>query len=127
MNLVDSSGWLEYFAAGKNARFFEPALLDEKNLVVSTINIYEVFKTILRQRDENAALMAVGAMQKGFVVEVDTNLSLSAARISNENRLPMVDSLIYATAQKFQAFLWTQDEDFAGLPNVRFTAKKSRK
>jgi toxin FitB len=126
MNLVDSSGWLEYFAAGNNARFFEPALLDEKNLLVSTINIYEVFKMILRQRDENAALMAVAAMQKGLVADLDTTLSLSASRISLAYKLPMADSLIYATAQKFKAIVWTQDDDFAELPGVRFVAKKFR-
>jgi hypothetical protein len=41
MNLVDSSGWLEYFADGRNAAFFAPALEDTENLVVSTINIYD--------------------------------------------------------------------------------------
>jgi toxin FitB len=127
MNLVDSSGWLEYFAAGSNAGFFESALQDEKALVVSTINIYEVFKTILRQRDENAALVAVAAMQKAFVADVDTNLSLASARISIKYQLPMADSLIYATAQKHHALLWTQDEDFADLPDVKYVAKKSRK
>jgi len=56
MNLVDSSGWLEYFADGRNARFFAPALEDTENLIVSTINIYEVFKRVLQQRGEDAAL-----------------------------------------------------------------------
>ena len=125
MNLVDSSGWLEYFADGRNARFFEPVLLNDSTLLVSTINLYEVFKTILRQRDENAALQAVSAMKKGLVADVDAELALFASKISIEHHLPMADSIIYATALKYQAVLWTQDEDFAKLPGVRFVSKKS--
>ena len=65
MNLVDSSGWLEYFANEKNADFFAAAIEDTDNLIVSTINLYEVFKRILQQRDENLALQAIALMQQG--------------------------------------------------------------
>ncbi|MBN2182125.1 MAG: type II toxin-antitoxin system VapC family toxin, partial [Sedimentisphaerales bacterium] len=69
MNLVDSSGWLEYFADDRNAKFFAPAIEDTENLVVSVINIYEVFKRILQQRDEDAALQAVALMHQANVVD----------------------------------------------------------
>ena len=62
MNLVDSSGWLEYFADGTNADFFAPAVEDITNLLVSTVNLYEVFKVIFNQRDENSALQAIAVM-----------------------------------------------------------------
>ena len=64
MNLVDSSAWLEYFADGPNAAFFATAIEKPSELVVSTINIYEVFRRVLQQRDESAALRAVAARNK---------------------------------------------------------------
>ena len=79
MNVVDSSGWLEYFADGANADFFAPALENTADLVVPTISIYEVFKRVLQQRDEGDALLAVAVMQQGTVVDLDTAIALSAA------------------------------------------------
>jgi len=123
MNLVDSSGWLEYFADGRNAKFFAPALEDTENLIVSTVNIYEVFKRVLQQRGEDAALQAVALMQQARVVDVTSPIAMDAAHLSVELRLPMADSLILATARAFGATLWTQDADLKGLPDVRFTKK----
>jgi predicted nucleic acid-binding protein len=123
MNLVDSSGWLEYFADGRNARFFAPALEDTENLIVSTINIYEVFKRLLQQRGEDAALQAVALMQQANIADVTSPIAMDAANISAELKLPMADSIIFATARAYGATLWTQDADLDGLPGVRFTKK----
>jgi toxin FitB len=119
MNLVDSSGWLEYFADGPNAGFFAPAIEDAEALLVSAINLYEVFKRVLQQRDEDNALKAIAVMGQGRIVPVDDTIALSAAGLSVRYRLPMADSLILATARAHDAILWTQDADFVGLPAVR--------
>ena len=123
MNLVDSSGWLEYFADGRNVKFFAPALEDTENLIVLTINIYEVFKRVLQQRGEDAALQAVALMQQAGIVDVTSPIAMDAANLSAEMKLPMADSLILATARAFNATVWTQDADLKGLPDVRFTKK----
>jgi len=123
MNLVDSSGWLEYFADGRNAEFFAPPIQDIKNLVVSTINIYEVFKKILEQKDENAALEAIGVMEQARVIDFNSTLALFSAGLSYELKLPMADSIILATARSFKATLWTQDFHFANLPDVKYIPK----
>jgi len=123
MNLVDSSGWLEYFADGCNARFFAPALENTENLIVSTINIYEVFKRVLQQRGEDAALQAVALMQQANIADVTSPIAMDAANLSAELKLPMADSIILATARACGATLWTQDTDLDGLPGVKFTKK----
>jgi predicted nucleic acid-binding protein len=123
MNLVDSSGWLEYFADGPNAAFFAPAILDTEQLVVPTLSLLEVFKRVLQQRGEGDALQAVALMRQGQVVELDSVLALSAARLGVEHRLALADSVVYATARRLDALLWSQDADFEGLPGVRFVAK----
>jgi predicted nucleic acid-binding protein len=123
MNLVDSSGWLEYFADGRNAKFFAPALEDTEDLFVSTINIYEVFKKVLQQRGKDAALQAVALMQQANIVDVTSPIAMDAANLSAELKLPMADSLILATARAYGAVLWTQDADLEGLPDVKFTKK----
>ena len=127
MNVIDSSAWLEYFANGPNATFFAPAIEKTADLIVPSMTLYEVFKRILQQRDEGAALHAVAAMEQGRVVDLDAGLALTAARISAERKLPMADSVILATATTYGAELWTQDADFKGLPGVHYRKRRSRK
>jgi predicted nucleic acid-binding protein len=123
MNVVDSSGWLEYFADGENADFFSAAIEHPAELVVPTISIYEVFKWVLQQRGEGDALQAVALMTQGKVVELDMRVALEGARLSYEEKLPMADSIILATARLYNATLWTQDSDFEALEKVRYIEK----
>lgn len=123
MNVVDSSGWLEYFTDGKNASHFAPPLRDLAALVVPSISIYEVFKVLLREAGEDAALQAAAAMQRGQVVDLTPQLSLSAASLSLKHDLPMADSIILASARAHEAVVWTQDADFQGLAHVKYFVK----
>jgi predicted nucleic acid-binding protein len=125
VNVVDSSGWLEYFAAGPNADFFAPAIEATDELVQPTVGLYEVFKRVLQQRGEGDALQAIALMQQGTVVELTAPLALEAARTSVALGLPMADSIILATARTFEATLWTQDADFAAVEGVRYIVKDS--
>jgi toxin FitB len=123
MNVVDSSGWLEYFADGRNADFFAPAIEDVDDLLVPTISVYEVFKRVLQQRGEHEALEAAALMMQGRVVDLDLQLAISAARSSVVHQMPMADSMMLATAEAHEATLWTQDADFADVPGVKYIAK----
>ena len=124
MNVVDSSGWLEYFGDGENADFFAPIIEDTENLLVPVICLYEVFKRILQQRDINAARTNVSDMYEGSLIDLTAPLALSAARISVDYKLPMADSILLATARLHDAVLWTQDEHFSDIPGVKFIARK---
>ena len=123
MNVVDSSGWLEFFADAPNAGFFAQPLSDPGALIVPTISMYEVFKRVLQQRDEGAAPEAIALMEQGRVVDLDSALSMAAARLSVDLRLPMADSIILATAKVHDAVLWTQDADFEGIEGVRYLSR----
>ena len=125
MNVVDSSGWIEYFTEGGNADFFTPSIRNVENLVVPTICIYEVFKRLLAERDEDSALLSVGLMSHGREIGLDRNIAIDAAQISREMKLAMADSIILATARAHNATLWTQDAHFKGLEGVKYIEKKS--
>ncbi len=120
-NVVDSSGWLEYFTDSERAPLFAPAIEDAEHLVVPVITLYEVCKKVLRERGEHAALQIASMMQTGRVIDLDSALALEAI----QHPLPLADSLIYATALRHGATLWTQDEHFKDLPQVRYFAKNS--
>ena len=124
MNVVDSSGWLEYFAGGRHARSFEPALEDLESLVVPAVSIYEVFKVLLREAGEEAAIHGVAAMQRGRIIHLTAERALDAATLSLRHSLPMADSIILAAAREHGATVWTLDDDFSGLPDVRYFPKK---
>lgn len=121
-NVVDSSGWLEYFTDSGRAPLFAPAIEDSGNLFVPVITVYEVFKKVLRERGEDDALQAVSLMQGGHIVELDCALAMEAGRHS----MPLADSIIYATALRHEATLWTQDEHFKDLPNVRYFERQPK-
>jgi len=124
MNIVDSSGWLAYFADEPNAKHFLTPLSDTDSLVVPTVTIYEVFKVVLRESSENEALQAAVAMQKGRVVDLTASMAIAASKISLEHKIPMADSIILATAKEFEATIWTQDSDFKNIDDVKYFPKK---
>ena len=126
MNVVDSSGWLEYFINGQNAAFF--ASIIEKaagQVLVPTISLFEVFKHVLIEKNQDDALEAIALMKEGHVVDLDDNLALSAAELSWELRLPMADSIILATARANNATLWTQDAHFKDIKGVRYIEQRA--
>ncbi len=125
MNVVDSSAWLSYFAGDANAEVFSTPIESTKKLVVPSITIIEVFKYILRQRDEDMALEAVAHMEQGSVVSLDNYLAISAAKYGVDYKLPLADSIIYATGRKYGALIWTQDIDFKALEGVKYFSKKN--
>ena len=124
MNLVDSSAWLEYFADGPNAAFFAAAIENQRELIVPTIVLFEVYKRVRQQRDDRAALAAVAILYLGRIVDLTARLALSAAQISHSEKLPLADSIILATARAENAIIWTQDADFQSIQDVKYRAKK---
>ena len=118
MNIVDSCGWLEYFADGPNAEFFAAPLENQDKLVVPAICIAEVFKRVLQQRGEDAALHSAVLMQQGQVVDMDSAIAMEAARLGHKHNIPLADSIVLATAYLHKAVIWTQDADFKGLKAV---------
>lgn len=124
MNLVDSSAWLEYFADGPNTRYFAPVVKIPGLLVVPTVTLYEVFKVVLRESDENLALQACAAMQKGLLVNLDARLAIAAGKLSLLHALPMADAVILATAKEHGATLWTQDAHFKAIDGVKYFPKR---
>ncbi|MDQ6631941.1 MAG: type II toxin-antitoxin system VapC family toxin [Verrucomicrobiota bacterium] len=124
MNVVDSSGWIEFLGGGANAEFFLKAVSDVPRLVVPTICVFEVCRWMRRELGERRALEAMALMQQGSIIELDATLAMSAARLSLELKLPMADSIVYAIAHANKATLWTQDDDFEGLEDVKYIAKK---
>ena len=123
MNVVDSSAWLEYFADGPNAGHFARAIEDPDALLVPSITLLEVFKRIAQQRDDLTALQYVAVMRQSTVVDLDASLALRAAALGLRNKLPLADSVVYATAQAADAIVWTQDADFENLPGVKYWRK----
>jgi len=123
MNIIDSSGWLEYFSDGPHAKHYLPPLNDTSSLIVPVITVYEVFKVVLRESSENEALQAVAAMQKGKVVHLTVKIAMHAAKLSLQHNLPMADSIILATAQAYRCVIWTQDSDFRNIEGVKYFSK----
>jgi predicted nucleic acid-binding protein len=124
MNIVDSSGWLEYFADAPNADFFAPAVENAEKLLVPSISLLEVFKRVVQQRGQSEALKSVAEMRQGRVIDLDSSLVLSAARASLDLKLPLAGSVILAIAREHGATVWTQGSDFKGIERVKYVARK---
>lgn len=122
-NVVDTSGWIEYFFEEKNASYYAEPIEDIKKLIVPVVCLYEVFKKIYTVADETRAFQAIAQMKQGEIVEISEEIALKAALMSVKHKLPMADSLIYATGHVKQAVIWTQDIDFKGLSGVQYKEK----
>ena len=123
MNIIDSVFWLEYFSGAEGGDIVSEAIENTSTLIVPTITIYEVFKKLLLERNEDDALLAIAHIKQGRVIALTEDLSLSAAQISKNHKLPMADSIIYATTLKYNCILWTQDRHFKDLKFVNYFEK----
>jgi predicted nucleic acid-binding protein len=124
MNVVDSSAWLEYFADGPNAAIFAKPIEATRSLLVPSVSLFEVFKRVTQQRDEDDALRAVAVMEQGTVLDLDRATALEASRLSIHHGIAMADSIMLAAARRNRATLWTQDSEFDGLPGAKYYAKR---
>ncbi len=124
MNVVDSSGWIEYLFERPNERFFAAAIHDTSKLLVPTVCLIEVIRYVTRAASRNAAQEAAAQMQRASVVSFDEDLAHLAARFGLKHKLPLADAIVYATSQAHNATLYTQDDDFSKLPGVRYVRKK---
>jgi predicted nucleic acid-binding protein len=124
MNIVDSSCWLEFFSGSTVGDKVSSIIVNTKELLVPSITLYEVFKKILIEIDEDNALLAVAHMKQGNVVELDSDLAINAAKIGKDYQLALADSIIYAVTRKYNAILWTQDKHFKNLDNVKYFEKE---
>ena len=124
MNLIDSSAWLEYFAAGPLAGQVAAAIEDVAHLLVPTIVLLEVTRRVMQQRGEDEALQVAAVLHQGQVIALDSGIALSAAQLGVAHTLPLADSIIYATAKQHGAIVWTMDADFAGLAGIRYFPKR---
>ncbi len=123
MNVVDSSAWLSYFSGDNNSSVFSKPIEAIDTLLVPSITVTEVFKHVLRMRGEESALAIIAHMTQGKVISLDTQMAIDAGNYGVQHKLPLADSIIYATTIRHNATLWTQDSDFEGLPSVNFYAK----
>ena len=124
MNVVDSSGWIEYLFERPNDCFFAAAIHDTSKLLVPPVCLIEVIRYVTRAASRDVAQDAAAQMQRASVVSLDEDLAHLAARLGLKHNLPLADAIVYATAQAHKATLYTQDEDFGKLPGVRYVRKK---
>jgi predicted nucleic acid-binding protein len=123
MNVVDSSGWIEFFLAGKNGPLFKPVIEQRDQLLVPVIALYEVHKILSRQIPPEVVEKFLDVMRRGHVLELTDKRAIAASTASSQHGLAMADAAMYSMAQEFKATLWTQDVDYQALAGVKFFAK----
>ncbi len=123
MNLVDSSGWIEFFQAGKNGPIFKPVIEDRHHLLVPTIALFEVHKVLSRSLPEALVNQCLNVMRLARVLDLTDARAVAASKFSRLHSLAMADAAMYAQAREFDAVFWTQDIDYQGLPDVNYYQK----
>jgi len=122
-HIIDSSGWIEYFIGGPHRVHFRPFIHNTEDLIVPSVTLFEVFKRFLVVADETQAIEATNQMRKGKVIELNEYLAVWAAKLSEDLKLPMADSIILATAYSTGATVYTMDSNFEGIEGVNYVAK----
>ncbi len=123
MNVVDSSGWIEFFRAGANGPVFKPIIEDRARLLVPTIALFEVHRVLSRSLPTDLVNRCLDVMRLGRVLDLTDARAIAASHIAAQHKLAMADAAMYSMALEFGASFWTQDVDYQGLPGVRYQAK----
>ncbi len=123
MNLVDSSGWIEYLQDTPRADLFAAAIEDRNHLLVPTISLFEVHRVLSRSLPADLVNRCLDVMRLGRVLDLTDARAVAASHIAAQHKLAMADAAMYAMSLEFGASFWTQDVDYQGLPGVRYQAK----
>ena len=123
--LIDSWAWIEYFKGSKAGEKVKKYIEGKEKAIISAINIAEVYRWILRFYDEEIAKEKINVMkERCFIIPVDEEIAIMAAKIRHEEKLGLGDAIIYATAKKEGAILLTGDNDFKDKENVIFIEER---
>lgn len=123
LNMVDSSGWIEFFLAGANGPVFKPVIEQRNALLVPVVALFEVHKMLSRKLPAEVVTACLDVMRLGRVLEITAARAVAAADVALRHKLAMADALMYSLAQEHSATFWTQDIDYQGLPGVQWFAK----
>ena len=123
MNIVDASGWIEFFLAGTNGPKFKPVIENTSELLVSSVNMYEVHRVLSRKLPVELRDMCLQVMRRAPVIELNDERAIAASELSLKHGLAMADAAMYAIALEHKAVLWTQDADYQGLKGVKYFPK----
>ena len=123
MNMVDASGWIEFFLAGPNGPKFKPVIEKTDELLVTSINLYEVHRVLSRKLPADLRDTCLNLMRRAPVIDFTDARAIAAADVSSKHQLAMADAAMYAMALEHQATLWTQDADYQGLAGVQYFPK----
>ena len=123
MNVVDSSGWIEYLQDTHRADLFAAAIEDRAHLLVPTIALFEVHRILSRSLPADLVNRCLDVMRLGRVLDLTDVRALAAPNIAARHKLAMANAAIYSMALEFGATFWTQDVDYQGLPGVRYQVK----
>ena len=126
MNVVDSSGWIEYLQDTPRADLFAAAIEDRYHLLVPSIALFEVHKVLSRSLSEEIVTRSLDVMRRGRVLDLTDGRAIAAAKVARQHRLAMADAAMYSMAREFGAEFWTQDVDYEGLPGVSYCPKPAK-
>ena len=123
MNVVDSSGWIEYLTDSKRADLFAFPIEQRDQLLVPTVSLFEVQKFLNRNVSAELAKHCLDVMRLGRVLDLTDSRAIAAAKVATQHKLAFADAAMYSMALEHAATFWTQDVDYEGLPGVRYFAK----
>ncbi len=122
--IFDSSCWIEYFAGSENCESYSNEIIKTEKIILPSIIIYEVFKKILIESNEDAAISLIGHLRECEIIDIDFYLLILAAKLGKEFKLPFADSLVVAVAKIYNATIYTHDAHSKDLSsNVRYIEK----
>ncbi len=124
MNVVDSSGWIEYFLNSPMAAFFAPAAEDVTQLIVPSIALFEVHRFLSRTSAPSDRDVCLDVMRRAQVVDLTVARAIAASETAQKCKLAMADAIMYSIGREFKATFWTQDVDYKGLPGVKYQARR---
>jgi toxin FitB len=123
MNVVDSSGWIEYFLSSAQGQLYSEPIENVAQLIVPSLCLFEVHKFLNSRTTPDLVAQCLDVMRRGRVLALTDARAIAASVASKTHKLAMADAVMYSAAIEHQATFWTQDVDYQGLPQVQYMAK----
>ena len=114
--LIDTTIILRYLFDGQYLN-----ILEGKDIVfISVLSLFEAKKKMLDKKipEEIIEEKMDFIKNKSIYLPVSAQIAEKAAKISSNNKIPAIDSIIYLTAIENNLTLFTTDNDFRGMPNA---------
>ena len=121
-NVYDTRFFFEYFFSPNKTtiKTLKENLQNTHEKIISAVTIYELHRLNLKKLDKETAKLRSTSIKNEFkIINIDYEIAITSAEISNRHKIPLAGSVIAATALKTGYPLVSDDKHFKNIQGLK--------